>query len=294
MKKKLIRLMRKIVSTVNVELSVKIMYRYLMKKKLNLADPKTFNEKINWLKLKVFPKDQLVIKCADKFAVRSYVEEKGCGEYLNDLIGAWDKVDDIKWEELPEKFVLKCNHGCAYNILCKDKNHFDIENAKSLLRRWMKEDFAKVSGEPHYSKIPRKIICEKFLEDEILDYKFFCFEGEPEFFYISQASEGRFDQLKADFFYINGELAEFIRTDHDHFQEKPTMPKELDKMLDVARKLSKDFVFVRVDLFNVGGKIYFSELTFTPSSGMMPLCPETADYRIGQMLDISKYKDNDN
>ena len=155
--KNIIRILRKCVSRISPVFSNKIMYRVRMHKKLNIKNPK--------------------IKCTDKYLVREYIREKGYDYLLNDLYFSCNSVDEIKWENLPQKFVLKCNHGAGYNILCNDKNVFDYKAAKVKLNRWINEDFGLVSVEPHYSKIKRKIICEKFLEDEIKDYKFFVLMG---------------------------------------------------------------------------------------------------------------------
>ena len=175
--KNIIRILRKCVSRISPVFSNKIMYRVRMHKKLNIKNPKTFNDKINWLKLNNYQNNELVIKCTDKYLVREYIREKGYDYLLNDLYFSCNSVDEIKWENLPQKFVLKCNHGAGYNILCNDKNVFDYKAAKVKLNRWINEDFGLVSVEPHYSKIKRKIICEKFLEDEIKDYKFFVLIG---------------------------------------------------------------------------------------------------------------------
>ena len=282
--KKIIRFFRKICTTISPVLSNKIMYRVRMKKKLNLKNPKTFNEKINWLKIYDYPNNELVIRCADKYLVREYLKEKKLSKYLVKLIGDWDSPDDIDFEKLPNRFVLKCNHGCGYNVICSDKSKLNLDVTRQKLLKWMKEDFGVVSSEPHYSKVKKKIICEEFLEDEILDYKFFCFKGEPKFFYIAQNIEGDFHNMQADFFYPDGNLADFSRTDHKHFEKLPVIPDNLDEMLDISRKLSRDFDFVRVDLFNVGGKIYFSELTFTPCAGFMPLSPKEKDYEFGEWM----------
>ena len=143
------------------EMMSKIYFRIVLKKKLNIKEPKTFNEKLQWLKLYYFPYDATVIQCADKYTVREYIKKKGYGNTLVPLLGAWEKAEDIHWEKLPEKFVLKCNHGCAYNLLCSDKSEFDIKNAKRQLDSWMQEDFGAFNIELHYSQIKnRKIVCE--------------------------------------------------------------------------------------------------------------------------------------
>ena len=283
---KIIRECRKIFTSFSPVLANKIMYFHKMKKNLNLKNPQTFNEKINWLKLYNYPYNQKVINCTDKYKVRDYVQEKGYGSYLNELYFSFNDIEEIDWDQLPNKFVLKCNHGAGYNILCKNKKMLDIEISKNKLKKWLKEDFGKVSAELHYSKIKRKIICEKYLDDDIIDYKFFCFKGQPKFFYVSQAPEGDYHNMKASFFYLNGEKADFKRTDHDELSENIILPKELNEMIEIARDLSSDFNFVRVDLFNVKGKIYFSELTFSPCSGFMPFSPEAYDFKYGEYINI--------
>ena len=275
------REIRKLVSRLSPKLSSKIMYRVIMKKGCNLNNPQTFNEKIQWMKLNYWPNNELAIQCSDKYRVREFVKANGCGQYLNELYFSWNRAEEINWGKLPKKFVIKCNHGCAYNIICNDKSSLSEEETKKKLDKWMKEDFALVSAEPHYSKIPRKIICERHLGNDIKDYKFFCFNGEPKFFYISQ---GDLHNMKANFFYIDGRKADFKRTDHETFDKEPEMPVNLEKMLEESRKLSKQFPFVRVDWFEVDGKMYFSELTFSPCTGMMPLYPKDADYKLGQLF----------
>lgn len=286
--KKIIRPLRKIVCAVSPVFANKVMYRVQMKKKLNLKSPKTFNEKINWMKLYKYPNDSLVIKCTDKYEVRSYVESKGLGNILNDLYFVWNNSGEIIWSEVPEKFVIKCNHGCGYNIICADKKKFDIEENKKKINLWMNEDFGKVSGEPHYSKINRKIICEKYLGKDILDYKFFCFKGEPKFLYISRAIEGSHHGMKADFFDLEGGKMPFRRTDHESFDSIPPMIKNMNEAIEICKTLSSDFEFVRVDLFEVEEKIYFSELTFSPCTGMMPISPEQFDNNLGSMIELEE------
>ncbi len=285
-----LRKMRKIFTSICPKTANQIMYYVVMKKPLNLKSPHTFNEKINWLKLNAYPNDDLVVRCSDKVAVREYIKNKNYDHLLTKLYGTWDKAEDINWDELPDKFVLKCNHGSGYNILCTNKSKFDIQAATKKLNTWLKEDFWRVSCEPHYKRISKKILCEEFLENDIIDYKFFCFNGSPEFFYVSRGVAGSFRNACVVFMKPNGEYTDFQRTDHKQFDEKPQIPEQIGEMLDIAANLSEDFPFVRVDLFNVEGKIYFSELTFTPCAGMMPLTPSEADEEIGRLVDLSRYQ----
>lgn len=287
--KKLLRELRKICTAINPKLSNHIMYFALMKKRLNLRNPKTFNEKINYLKFNVFPKDPRVVMCSDKVAVAGYVREKIGENVLVERYGEWKHPEEIAWERLPNSFVLKCNHGCGYNIICADKSKLDKDQIIRKLNSWLNEDFWKVTCEPHYKHIPKKILCERYLGEELCDYKFFCFNGEPLYFYISKTKAGDFHQGEFAIFEKDGTYASFQRSDHKLFKEIPPKPDKLTEMIEIARKLSKDFPFVRVDLFMIEGRILFSELTFTPCSGMMPLEPKEADEWLGELIDLNKW-----
>ena len=289
MRKRLLREIRKLCTTINPGIANRIMYFALMKKRLILTPPRTFSEKINYLKLHVFQKDPLVIRCTDKVAVADYVREKTGESVLVERYGVWEHPEEIPWGSLPQQFVLTCNHGCGYNIICADKSKLDKEETIRQLKRWLKEDFWKTTCEPHYRHIPPRILCERYLGEELCDYKFFCFHGEPLYFYISKTKKGDFHSGEFAMFQPNGDYAPFQRSDHRMFREKPPMPEQLDQMLEIARQLAADFPFVRVDLFFVDGKIFFSELTFTPCSGMMPLTPQEADAWLGDLLDLNSY-----
>ena len=205
------------------------------------------------------------------------------------LLGCWDTPLDIDWDKLPERFVLKCNHGCAYNIVCNNKEKLDIKGTQKILANWLKEDFGAFNLELHYSKIEKRLItAEEFLGDCIQDYKFFCFNGEPKFFYISNdLIHDR--QAQIGFFDISGKKIPLIRND---YKDIPTveLPEFYEKMINTASALSQDFPFVRVDFFLANDRFYFAELTFTPSAGMMPLAPECYDKEWGTMLDLSGLK----
>lgn len=265
----------------------KLYYRIVLKKSLNLENPQTFNEKLQWLKLYYYPLNPIVIKCTDKYEVRKYISEKGYENLLVPLIGSWDCVRNIEWNRLPNKFVLKCNHGCAYNILCSNKNCFDIKSAEKKLDSWMKEDFGAFNIELHYSQIkPHMIICEEFLGDSITDYKFFCFNGDPKFIYVSNdLVHDR--QAQIGFFYLNGDKMPLERDDYTDV-EYIELPPFFNEMLDVTKNLCKEFTFVRVDFFLANDRFYFAELTFTPSACMMPFNPPEFDLKWGNTLDISE------
>ena len=263
----------------------KFYFRIYLHEDMNLKEPKKFNEKLQWLKLNYYARNPLVVQCADKYAVRNYIEECGYGYMLTNLLGVWECAEDIDWDSLPDKFVLKCTHGCAYNILCNDKKNFDKKAATKQLNSWLKENFAAFNVELHYEKIkPRKIICEEYLGDVIVDYKFFCFNGEPKFFYVS--SDLVHDrQAEMGFFNMDGSKMSLIRDDYKDIGNIK-LPSSFSEMVEISKRLSKDFPFVRVDFFLID-KIYkFAELTFTPGACMIPLNPKKYDVEWGKMLKL--------
>ena len=269
------------------DLLSKIYCKIVIHKNIDLKNPKTLNEKLQWYKLNYCPKNSLIIQCADKFQVRSYIEKKGYKNLLTNLIGYWENVEDIDWNKLPDKFVLKCTHGCAYNILCKDKSTFNIKEEKKKLKKWLREDFSTFNVELHYGKIkPRRIICEEFLGGVITDYKFFCFNGIPKFYYVSSDLIHDRD-AEMGFFNLDGSKIPLIREDYKDIGEIKQPNCFLD-MLDVAKNLSKDFPFVRVDFFLVEDGFKFAELTFTPGAAMMPINPEKFDLEWGKLLNFSE------
>ena len=264
----------------------KVYFWLILKKKAHIHKPKTFNEKLQWMKLYYYPKNPLVVKCADKYAVRGYIKEKGLEELLTPLLGCWDNAEQINWSALPNKFVLKCNHGCAYNILCPDKAKLDIKQTSKQLNVWLKEDFGAFNLELHYSKIKNhKIICEECLGDCITDYKFFCFNGDPKFMYVS--TDFIHDRrAKIGFFYLDGSKYPLVRDDYANI-DSIELPAFYGEMLESAKKLCKDFPFVRVDFFIANNRYYFAELTFTPAACMMPFNPRKYDFLWGNYIDIS-------
>ena len=277
-------------SLVSPALVSRIRYKRSFGRKLNLKDPKYFNEKLMWLKLNKYANDPLVSQCADKYAVREYVEKCGLGSILNDLIGAWDHTSEIEWEKLPERFAIKCNHGCGYNLICQDKSIFDIKKATEQLNIWMKDDFWKEYAEVHYRTIPKKIICEKYLEGKEdalpVDFKIYCFNGKPEF--IGNFIERNIltDEILRGYFDLDWNPSPVFR-----YEMKPELferPKTLEKMLEYAEILSKPFPFVRVDFYEVDGEIYFGELTFTPTGCLATYYTDEAQVKLGELLDVKK------
>ena len=264
----------------------KFYFRIVLHKKLNLNNPQTFNEKIQWMKLYYYPNNSIVVNGSDKYAVRSYVKEKGLADKLVPLFGVWDRAEDIDWSKLPSSFVLKCNHGCAYNLVVHDKTYLDQAAAVKQLNTWLKEDFGAFNIELHYSEIKhRRIICEEYLGEKIIDYKFFCFNGVPDCSYVStDLIHDR--QAQIGFFDLDGQKMPLRRNDYTDIPAV-TLPPFYQEMKKAAEVLCGGFPFVRVDFFVANGTWYFAELTFTPSAGMMPFNPESFDLEWGKLIDLT-------
>lgn len=284
--------LREALSSISPSLAHSLMYVNAMHALPNLKTPQTFNEKISWLKLYELPNNPLAVCVADKFAVREYVEKKGFADILPELYGSWSRVEDIDFNALPSSFVMKCNHGCGMNVFCPAKESFDVSSAVKSLSGWMMTDWALLSAEFHYGKIQKMIICEEFIRGLLSDFKFFCFAGEPKFFYVSRGLENGPTAGKVSFFDMNGEKAPFRRLDHEELDDDAVteLPGYFHEMVAVARELSEPFDFARIDFLSNGEEFYFSEVTLTPCAGMMPIDPPEWDLKLGKMINIGARK----
>lgn len=253
----------------------------------DLENPTLFTEKMQWLKLHY--NNPLYITCADKYAVRTYVESKGYKYILNNLIGVYSAAGDIPLAELPDKFVLKATHGCTWNYLCRDKSEEVPKwtQTKRLLDEWLTQDYAMHGRELHYTYIPPRLICERFLENadgsQIRDYKIHCFHGEPK---LIQVDYERFTEHQRNYYDPDWSLTNIKWVEQDNYPRAEDKPTNLEEMLEIARALSADFGYVRVDLYNVGGKVVFGELTFTPGCGFTKLEPAEIDALMGSWLTL--------
>lgn len=257
----------------------------------NLKNPQTWSEKLLWLNDHWLP--QIKSDCADKYKVREYIKSKGYGETLVGFLGHWTDARDIDFDKLPNRFVLKCNHGCGMNILVEDKSKLNKDEAIKKLNRWMKYDQSKYANEKHYAKIKRYIICEEFLpvkhSSEIVDFKIHCFNGKIRWIGLCFDRDYETGHPQEMIMSADWERLMYLTTDREDDGKHMDKPAGLEQMKKMAMDLSKDFPYVRVDLYYVNGKIYFGELTFTPS-GNLPVTeyiPEL-DNIAGGYLDISK------
>jgi len=259
-------------------------YREVTGKKLNINNPRTFNEKIQWLKL--YDSTSLKTRLTDKLLVRDWIKEKIGGEYLIPLLGVYDSFDEIDFDVLPNRFVLKTNHGSAWNVIVKDKILFDKEKAKRDMDFWMCTNYAYCAGmELQYRDIKPKIIVEQYLECEpIIDYRFYCFDGSPFQVWVDIFS-GTSNHLR-DIFDIDWNKLSFRCTWPSANGVLDKKPEGLEEMIQLAKKLSSGFSFVRIDFYSFNSKIYFGEMTFTPMSGTGKYDPEEWDLRLGDMIKL--------
>ena len=246
-------------------LAHKILYYKMSGKKLNLKNPKTIDDKLHYLM--VYKYREKYGKLADKYEVRKFIKERNYEELLPKLYGVYNNANEIDFNKLPNKFVLKTNHGCGNVFICTDKEKFNFEEAKDVLNKALKKNFARKTLEYHYSYIEPKIICEEYLDDKEhklpLDYKFYCFDGHVECLLLCSDRE---NGTKLDYYDLNWNKLPYSIDKYTSHKEI-NKPKTLDEMIKVASDLSKGFEFVRVDLYDINGKVYFGEMTFTPVAG---------------------------
>lgn len=260
-----------------------------MGKSLDLEHPQTFNEKLQWLKLYDRKSEYTVM--VDKYKVREYIKNKIGEEYLIPLIGVWDDPDDIDFDALPDKFVLKCNHNSGLGMcICKDKSNLDIKKVKNELRRGLAQDYYLTGREWPYKDVARKIIAEKYMEEsgksDLKDYKLMCFAGKVRCTFVCS---DRSRDLKVTFFDNDWRKMPFER----HYQssrEVINKPKNFTKMIELAEILSRGIPFVRVDFYEIKEKIYFGELTFFPGAGFEEFTPEKWDFILGSWIQLPDKK----
>lgn len=270
---------------------LKLMFRLELKQKLNLEDPQTFNEKLQWLKLYYHRPDLTMM--ADKLAVKQHVASLIGEQYVVPLLGSWDDPADIDWDALPRQFVLKTNHdGGNYGIvICKDKDRLDKEKAIRKLRASLKRNPYLLGREWPYKNIPRKVFAEQYLEEagkqELKDYKFFCFDGKVRFLYI--ASGRQEGHLTFDYFDENYQHLDVMQT-HPQAAFPPEKPEHFELMIELAEKLSKGLPHVRVDFYQVDGQVYFGEYTFFSLGGWAVFDPKEFDSKLGSYIHLPEQK----
>lgn len=281
---------RGIVKRISPVTYVKLQYRYITHHPCNLKHPTRYTEKLQYLRLFVYPKDPLVSQCAGRVGVRDYIASLGHEDLLVPIIGIYDRFEDIDFDALPKSFVIKTTHSSQWNMLVRDKAEFDIEKARKAFHKWLSTDYGKFTMERHYSPIKPQIIIEHFLGDTVTlptEYKIHVYNGVAKNLYVvtGRGTDIRYTQLYIDWTPFDGsQFNGWKKAD-----VTPAKPPHWEKMVALAEEISKPFPFVRADFYEVDGKIYFSEMTFTPAKGTLILDDDAADFEMGKWLDISKY-----
>lgn len=264
---------------------IKTIYFLRNGKKLNLNNPVTYFDKINWIKLHDRRPEYTIM--VDKYESKKYVADRIGSEYIIPLVdvGVWDDANQIDYNSLPEQFVLKTTHDGGNTYICKEKKNFDFENVKIKLNEAMKKNYYYLSREWPYKNVKPRIICEKYLPG-IVDnnYKFFCFDGEVKFLYVAPYRETTSDYFDADFNHLDGIHNIF----HSGADIPPKKPETFEKMKELASILSKGYPEMRVDFYDDHGKIYFGEITFFQEGGFAPWIPDEWNYKFGEYIKLDK------
>lgn len=283
-----------VLSFVPDTLMLKFQYWVKLHRKLDFNNPKRFSEIMQWYK--VYWHDPIMMQCTDKYRVRAFVKNRGCGNYLNTLYQVCDKADDIDFNVLPNRFVIKTTDGGNGDniIICHDKSTLDIKKTINLVNSWRHKHYERLSREWAYVGAKQaKVIIEEYIEDptsndgSIDDYKFLCYDGK--FRYLS-VDKDRFSNHRRGFWDEKLEFLTGVYSDHPTFKVPPALPENIHKMIELAEKLSTGFPFARVDLYNIQGEIIFGEITFYPWSGYARYTPDSFDYELGKYFKFPNIK----
>ena len=264
---------------------IKKKFRKSLGREVDLVNPIFFNDKLQWLKLNWYNENACI--CADKYDVRNYVKEKIGIEYLNELVGVYDNILDIDISKLPDRFVLKGTHGSGFNLICKDKSQLNWKEEQKNMRRWLRTNYYSHKKEWVYKNLKPRIICEKYIEEtdnkELKDYKFFCFHGDPK---LIQVDLDRFKDHRRNIYDLDWNLQELEIGCLSDKKRIISKPQKLELMIELSKKLSKEFPHVRVDFYEVDGKVIFGELTFFHGSGFEKFTPNKIEEKFGSWLTL--------
>ena len=254
---------------------------------LNLTAPRTYSEKLQWLKL--YYHNPLYTTLVDKYAVKDYVANAIGSDFIIRTLGVWDKFDSINFDSLPDQFVLKCTHDSGGLVICKDKSHFNFAQARKTINKCLRHNFYYAGFEWPYKNVKPRIIAEEYMEDtktkELRDYKFFCFDGVVKFLFIATERQKKGEDVKFDFFDTDFNHLPF-RQGHENAPILPEKPSKFEDMKAIAEKLSKGLPHVRIDLYEVDGRIYFGEYTFFHHGGWTPFDPVEWDLTFGNEIHL--------
>lgn len=270
---------------------VKWKYYLNFRKRLDLDNPQTYNEKLQWLKL--YDQHDEYTQMVDKYEAKKYVASIISEDYIIPTYGVYDAFEEIDFASLPQQFVLKCTHNSGGVFVCKDKAAFDIEAARKQVNKWLKKNPYWKNREYPYKNVKPRIIIEQYMEDEsgyeLKDYKFFCFDGIAKYIFVASDRGKDDEETKFDFYDIEWNLLPFTNG-HPNSNKMMKKPENYDKMVEISERLSQGVPHVRVDLYNINGRIYFGELTFFHWSGLVPFVPEEWDSIFGRWLKLPALK----
>ena len=275
-----------------------IKYQYFIRtgRRVNLKNPMRYSEKIQWYKL--YYRTSLITQCADKYAVREFVESRGLGSILNEQYAVYDNAADIDFEKLPQSYAMKANNGSGTNYFVTDNSKENHEELRKIANGWISHKARSIAGEWCYENIPPKVIFEKLLprdsRNDLPDYKFFCFDGEPYCLYTMIDYTDNHANGKLGFYDMEFNQLPCRRMDFQPITQKLEKPKNFEKMVEYARILSKDFPHVRVDFYNIDGQIVFGELTFHNGSGYVEFEPDKFDFELGEKFILPEKQIEDN
>jgi hypothetical protein len=279
-KKKTINIFRTVLGEVNY---TKLKFLVLQRYKLNLKSPRSLSEKIQWIKL--FGDIENLSKYIDKYEVRDYVKEKIGESYLIPLIGVYKDINEINFSALPNSFIIKATHASGWNLIVRNKSQINWDKEKKIIESWLGSSFYQETGERNYKNIKGRVVIEHLINDpsgDLKDFKFFCFDGKPEFI---QVDGDRYGYHKRDLYNTDWSRVP-VKLQHENLERPLSKPKLFNELLTIASSLSSDFKFVRVDLYFTGENIYFGELTFTPGQGFERFSPKQVDFNYGNYLKL--------
>lgn len=266
---------------------IKMKYRMKFHRKIDLKKPKTFNEKLQWLKL--YDRKPEYSQMVDKYEAKKYVASIIGEDHIIPTLGVWERFEDIDFDALPNQFVLKCTHDSGGLVICRDKSKLDKVVAEKKINASLRTNYFYQGREWPYKNVKPRIIAEKYMEDgsskNLTDYKFYCFNGIPKYLYVSTGLENH-ATASISFLTLDWVFAPFGRSDFKPFTELPPKPTKFDEMLEITARLSAGYKFLRVDLYQIENQIYFSEYTFSPCGGMMPFDPPEWDEELGKLIDL--------
>ncbi len=266
---------------------LKKQYRVCFGKELNLENPVTFNEKLQWLKL--YNRKPIYTTMVDKVDVKKYVADIIGEQYIIPTLGVWDHFDDIDFDKLPDQFVLKCSHDSGGLVIVKDKSKLDKKAAKAKIEKCLKRNYYWIGREWAYKNVKPRILAEKYMENnstkDLRDYKIFCFDGVAKALFIATDRQAANVEVKFDFYDMDFNHLD-VRNGHSNSDVELKKPEKFDEMISLANKLSQNIPHVRVDFYEVNGKVYFGELTFCHFSGMTPFDPEAWDVTFGSWIKL--------